>query len=141
MPAGQLRAVDPETGETCCVTADGELERPPAAAEHDSEPLRRRLVAEAVGTGFLVIAVVGSGIMAQRLSPSDHGLQLLENAIATGAALAALILVFGPISGAHFNPVVTLVALVDGAITRFDAMPVSWSHRSSGAASARSWPT
>jgi arsenate reductase len=86
-----------------------------------TEPLRRRLVAEALGTGFLLIAVVGSGIMAQRLS-SDVGLQLLENAIATGTALTALILVFAPISGAHFNPAVTLVALVDGAITRIDAM-------------------
>jgi arsenate reductase len=86
-----------------------------------TEPLRRRLVAEAVGTGFLLIAVVGSGIMAQRLS-SDHGLQLLENAIATGTALSVLILVFAPISGAHFNPVVTLVAVVDGAITRVDAV-------------------
>jgi glycerol uptake facilitator-like aquaporin len=86
-----------------------------------TEPLRRRLLAEAVGTGFLLIAVVGSGIMAQRLS-SDVGMQLLENAIATGTALTALILVFAPISGAHFNPVVTLVALVDGVITRVDAM-------------------
>jgi glycerol uptake facilitator-like aquaporin len=84
-------------------------------------PLPRRLVAEAVGTGFLLIAVVGSGIMAQRLS-SDSGLQLLENAIATGAALVALILVFAPISGAHFNPAVTLVALLDGAISRVDAI-------------------
>jgi glycerol uptake facilitator-like aquaporin len=86
-----------------------------------TDPLRRRLAAEAVGTAFLLIAVVGSGIMAQRLS-SDHGLQLLENAIATGTALAALIVVFAPISGAHFNPVVTLVALLDGAITRIDAV-------------------
>jgi arsenate reductase len=70
--------------------------------------LARRLTAEAVGTGFLVAAVVGSGIAAQRLSPNDVGLQLLENAIATGAALVALILAFGSVSGAHFNPVVTL---------------------------------
>jgi arsenate reductase len=70
--------------------------------------LARRLTAEAVGTGFLVAAVVGSGIAAQRLTPDDVGLQLLENAIATGAALVALILAFGSVSGAHFNPVVTL---------------------------------
>jgi glycerol uptake facilitator-like aquaporin len=68
----------------------------------------RRVVAEAVGTGFLVMAVIGSGIMAQRLSPDDVGLQLLENAFATAGALVGLILMFGAVSGAHFNPVVTL---------------------------------
>jgi len=67
----------------------------------------RRAAAEALGTAFLLIAVVGSGIAAQRLSPHDTGLALLENAIATGAALVALILTFGPISGAHFNPAVS----------------------------------
>ncbi|WP_415854224.1 aquaporin [Sinomonas sp. G460-2] len=70
--------------------------------------LLRRVVAELVGTAFLVIAVVGSGIMASRLSPSDTGLALLENSLATGAALAALILALQPVS-ASFNPVVTLV--------------------------------
>jgi arsenate reductase len=68
----------------------------------------RRLFAEYLGTAFLVTAVVGSGIMAVRLSPDDVGLQLLENSIATMLALAVLILVLGPVSGAHFNPVVTL---------------------------------
>ena len=63
--------------------------------------LTRRLVAEGLGTGFLVIAVVGSGIMASRLSPHDAGLQLLENAAATAAALIGLILIFGAVSGAH----------------------------------------
>jgi arsenate reductase len=67
----------------------------------------RRLVAELVGTGLLVTAVVGSGIMASALSPHDVGLQLLENSTATALALAALILIFGPVSGAHFNPVVS----------------------------------
>jgi glycerol uptake facilitator-like aquaporin len=71
--------------------------------------LARRLVAEALGTGLLVLAVIGSAIMASRLSPSDLGLQLLENAAATAGALVALILMFGAVSGAHFNPVVTLV--------------------------------
>jgi arsenate reductase len=71
-------------------------------------PLLRRLVAEFTGTGLLVTAVVGSGIMATSLSPTDGGLQLLENSTATVFALAALILIFGPISGAHFNPVVSL---------------------------------
>jgi glycerol uptake facilitator-like aquaporin len=69
----------------------------------------RRLAAEGLGTGLLVVAVVGSGIMASRLSPDDAGLQLLANAAATAAALIGLILVFGAVSGAHFNPVVTLV--------------------------------
>jgi len=67
----------------------------------------RRLLAEGLGTGLLVVAVVGSGIMASRLSPGDVGLQLLENSIATALALGALILAFGPISGAHFNPAVS----------------------------------
>ena len=70
--------------------------------------LPRRAVAEGLGTGLLVAVVVGSGIAAERLSPTDTGLQLLENAIATGAGLVALILAFGPVSGAHLNPVVTM---------------------------------
>jgi glycerol uptake facilitator-like aquaporin len=83
--------------------------------------LARRLVAEGLGTGFLVIAVIGSGIMASRLSPNDTGLQLLENAAATAAALIGLILIFGAISGAHFNPVVTLVDRAFGSISTRDA--------------------
>jgi glycerol uptake facilitator-like aquaporin len=82
---------------------------------------RRRIVAEALGTGLLIVAVIGSGIMAERLSPSDVGLQLLQNAAATGAALVALILIFGSVSGAHFNPAVTIVARVHGTITTADA--------------------
>lgn len=70
--------------------------------------LPRRLVAELVGTGLLVAVVVGSGIAAQRLSPDDVGLQLLENSTATFFGLTVLILLFGPVSGAHFNPVVTI---------------------------------
>jgi arsenate reductase len=69
--------------------------------------LWRRLLAELVGTGLLVTTVVGSGVMASRLSPDDVGLQLLENSTATALALGALILTFGPVSGAHFNPVVS----------------------------------
>jgi glycerol uptake facilitator-like aquaporin len=68
----------------------------------------RRAVAEALGTAMLLAAVVGSGIMAERLSGGNAALALLANTIATGAALFALILVFGPISGAHFNPAVTI---------------------------------
>jgi glycerol uptake facilitator-like aquaporin len=71
-------------------------------------PLARRLLAETVGTAGLVAVVVGSGIAAQQLSPNDLGLQLLENSTATVLGLAVLILMFGPVSGAHFNPVVSL---------------------------------
>jgi glycerol uptake facilitator-like aquaporin len=72
--------------------------------------LRRRLLAEAVGTGALVAVVVGSGVMAQRLSPDDVGLQLLQNSFATALGLAALVAWLLPVSGAHLNPVVTLAA-------------------------------
>ncbi|MEV4761676.1 MIP/aquaporin family protein [Micromonospora chokoriensis] len=71
--------------------------------------LARRASAEFAGTALLVAAVVGSGIAAARMSPDDVGLQLLENALATAFALGALILTFGPVSGAHFNPVVSAV--------------------------------
>jgi glycerol uptake facilitator-like aquaporin len=83
--------------------------------------LTRRLVAEGIGTGFLVMAVIGSGIMASRLSSHDAGLELLANAAATAAALIGLILVFGAVSGAHFNPVVTLVDRAFGSITTRDS--------------------
>ncbi|HWJ63718.1 MAG TPA: MIP/aquaporin family protein [Acidimicrobiales bacterium] len=81
--------------------------------------LARRLTAEALGSAFLLIAVVGSGIMATNLS-TDTGLQLLENAAATGGALIGLILMFGAVSGAHFNPVVTLVDRGLGSISTRD---------------------
>jgi glycerol uptake facilitator-like aquaporin len=84
-------------------------------------PIGRRLVAEAVGAALLIIAVVGSGIAASRLSPDDVGLQLLENAAATAGALIALILMFGAVSGAHFNPVVTLVDRLLGTLTTREA--------------------
>jgi arsenate reductase len=85
-------------------------------------PLARRVVAEALGSGLLIVAVIGSGIMATRLSPDDVGLQLLENAIATGGALVGLILMMGAVSGAHFNPVVTLVDRALGSIPTRDAV-------------------
>ena len=75
-----------------------------------------RTLAEGLGTGLLVAVVVGSGIAAQRLSPGEIGLQLLENSTATALALVALILTFGSVSGAHFNPVVTLAELATGKI-------------------------
>ena len=81
-----------------------------------------RLTAEAVGTALLVATVVGSGIMAQRLSPDDIGLQLLENAAATVGALIALILALGPVSGAHFNPVVSMVTRLFGGLSTRDTV-------------------
>jgi len=124
-----------------------------------SGALARRASAEFAGSALLVVAVVGSGIAAERMSPGDVGLQLLENAAATAAGLVALILAFGPVSGAHLNPVVSLAdrvlgglstrvlaaytaAQVSGAITgavvanlMFDLAPVEWStnERASGA--------
>ena len=83
--------------------------------------LVRRAAAELVGTAFLLMAVIGSGIAASRLSPDDAGLQLLENALVTGAALTALILALQPVSAA-FNPVVTLVERVLGLISTRDAL-------------------
>jgi arsenate reductase len=80
-------------------------------------PLARRMLAEFAGTALLVTAVVGSGIMAVRLSPNDVGLQLLENSTATAFALGALILTFGPVSGAHFNPVVTAADRIFGGVS------------------------
>jgi glycerol uptake facilitator-like aquaporin len=77
----------------------------------------RRAVAELVGTAFLLAAIVGSGIMAERLAGGNIAIALLANTIATGSALVALILAFGPISGAHLNPVVTLGLLIRGEMT------------------------
>ena len=84
--------------------------------------LARRAMAEFLGTGLLVAIVVGSGIAAQTLSPDDVGLQLLENSLATALGLAVLILVFGPVSGAHFNP---LVSAVDALLGRRDRSGLS----------------
>ena len=78
--------------------------------------LNRRLVSEAIGTAMLLAAVVGSGIMAERLSGGSQALALLANSVATGAALVALILTFGPISGAHFNPAVTVADASQGGL-------------------------
>ncbi|RBY88250.1 aquaporin family protein [Blastococcus sp. TBT05-19] len=77
----------------------------------------RQALAEFLGSAGLVTVVIGSGIAASRLSPDDVGLQLLENALATGAGLVALILAFGPVSGGHFNPVVTLADRLLGGVT------------------------
>lgn len=82
--------------------------------------LARRLVSEFLGTAFLLAAVVGSGVMGERLANGNMALALLANTIATGAALVALILTFGPVSGAHLNPVVTLADAIERGL--------SWSH-------------
>src|ERR1700730_2429379 len=76
----------------------------------------RRAATEALGTAFLLMAVVGSGIMGERLAAGNVAIALLANAIATGTALAALIVTLAPISGAHFNPAVTLAVAFDGGI-------------------------
>jgi len=85
--------------------------------------LLRRLVAEAVGTALLLAAVVGSGIMGERLAGGNVAVALLANTLATGAALVALILTFGPISGAHFNPAVTLADAWLGGVAWSDVLP------------------
>ncbi len=122
-------------------------------------PLPRRLLAEFLGSAFLATIVIGSAIAAARLSPTDTGLALLENALATAAGLFAIILMFGPISGGHFNPVVSLVdahfgglawrdaaayipaqiaGCISGAVLAngmfaLDAISISQTHRASGA--------
>lgn len=85
--------------------------------------LRARVVAEFVGTALLVTAVVGSGIMAERLSAGNTAIALLANTIATGAVLVALILTFGPISGAHFNPVVSVADALEGGMPWSETLP------------------
>ena len=82
--------------------------------------LWRRLLAELLGSAFLAALVIGSGIAAQRLSPGSTGLELLENAAATAAGLFAIIVMFGPASGGHFNPVVSLADAVFGGLSRRD---------------------
>jgi glycerol uptake facilitator-like aquaporin len=88
----------------------------------DTPPLARRLLAELLGSAFLTALVIGSGIAAQTLSPNDVGLELFENAAATAAGLFTIILMFGPVSGGHFNPVVSLVDASFGGIRRRDAL-------------------
>ena len=85
--------------------------------------LGRRIVAESVGTALLLCAVVGSGIMGERLSGGNVGVALLANSIATGAALVAIILAFGPLSGAHLNPVVTVADASQGGIAWGSVVP------------------
>ena len=97
----------------------------PSSASLSSPGLARRLSAEFLGTGLLVTVVVGSGIAAERLSPTNVGLQLLENSTATFLGLTVLILMFGPVSGAHFNPV---VSAADWFLGKRSASGLSGSH-------------
>ncbi|MDQ6933410.1 MAG: aquaporin family protein [Candidatus Eremiobacteraeota bacterium] len=94
--------------------------------------MARRAVAEALGTAFLLAAVVGSGIMGERLAGGNVAIALLANTLATGAMLVALILTFGPVSGAHFNPAVTLADASQGGLAWHEA-PVYISAQISGA--------
>src|SRR5881275_2720007 len=95
-------------------------------------PLPRRALAEYCGTAFLVAVIVGSGIAAAKLSPNDVGLELFENAAATAGGLIALILAFGPVSGAHFNPVVSLADALFGGLER-SALPAYMGAQVAGA--------
>ena len=85
--------------------------------------LARRLTAEGLGTGFLLMVVVGSGIMGERLAGGNVAIALLANSLATGAALSVLILILGPVSGAHFNPAVTLALAARGDMAWRDVIP------------------
>jgi glycerol uptake facilitator-like aquaporin len=96
--------------------------------------LARRLCAEFLGTAFLLMAVVGSGIMGQLLSGGNVAIALLANSIAMGAALVALIFTFGPISGAHFNPVVSIGDTFSGGISGADVLPYCLAQVSGGIA-------
>ena len=91
------------------------------ASTVDRAALWRRLLAEFLGSALLAAIVIGSGIAAQQLSPGDAGLELLQNAVVTGAGLFAVILIFGAVSGAHFNPVVSFVDAAFGGISWRDA--------------------
>jgi glycerol uptake facilitator-like aquaporin len=96
--------------------------RLPGSMTDSRPPLSRRLLAELLGSIFLAALVIGSGIAAQSLSPHDVGLELLENAAATAAGLYTIILMFGPVSGGHFNPIVSLVDASFGGLSWRDAL-------------------
>jgi len=83
----------------------------------------RRLLAEGLGTGFLLMVIIGSGIMGERLAAGNTAIALLANSVATGCGLAALIVVFAPISGAHFNPAVTLAMAIEGELPWGEILP------------------
>src|ERR1700730_17018451 len=93
----------------------------PSSKRYVCRVLMRKALAEFIGTGLLLIAVIGAGIAAQRLSPGDTGLELLENAAATAAGLFTIIVMFGPVSGGHFNPVVSFADAFFGGLRWRDA--------------------
>lgn len=101
-----------------------------------SEPLARRLAAEALGSFFLFAAVIGSGVMADALSQGNSAVALLANTLATGAMLFVLIAMLGPISGAHFNPAVTGVMAVGGHLNRREILPYILAQLGGGAMGA-----
>jgi hypothetical protein len=123
--------------------AGGDVVMPETGHPRPVEPagvgtgLARSVLAEGIGTAMLLAAVVGSGIMAERLAGGNVAIVLLANTLATGAALAALILTFGPVSGGHFNPAVTLAEASQGSVS-WRATP-GWRWRTS-CSSCRSWP-
>ena len=97
--------------------------RSPSASMSGPPPLHQRLLAEGLGTAILVAAVVGSGIMAERLAGGNEAIALLGNTIPTGAILVVIITIFGPVSGAHFNPAVTLVFAARGEMPWGEVLP------------------
>jgi arsenate reductase len=115
---------------------DRALERFGARGADGDPAIGRRAFAELLGTAWLVAAVIGSGIAASSLSPNDVGLQLFENAAATGAALVAIILALGPVSGAHLNPLITALDRAFEGISTRDAVAYVLAQLAGGAAGA-----
>jgi glycerol uptake facilitator-like aquaporin len=123
-------SLDPTSLDSCkdgasCIRVDRLFKDSPAPVPNDvpyssTFEVERKLCAEFLGTFILLNLIIGSGIMAERLSPNDVGLQLLENGISVGCGLIGLILMFGPVSGAHFNPVVSLVDFLNGDMSAVD---------------------
>src|SRR5438132_5069388 len=108
------------TGNARCSDDTSAAERHRAGV---SMSLPRRLVAEGLGTAFLLAVVIGSGIMGERLAGGNVAIALLANSLATGGGLVVLILIFGPMSGAHFNPAVTLAAATQGVLPWREVLP------------------
>ena len=119
-------------------SAKHERRQPGAAAAARSSP---HVAAEALGTALLLAMVVGSGIMGERLAGGNVAVALLANALATGAALVVLITVFGPLSGAHFNPAVTLLSRCAARSPGATPSPISPVQIVAGGSSASGWPT
>ena len=108
---------------------------------HAESVVTRKLAAEFAGTAFLLMTVVGSGIMGERLAGGNVAIALMANAVATGAALVAIILTFGPVSGAHLNPAVTLADATQGGLARAAGDSIHRRAGGGGDLRASSWPT